>query len=62
MRVFALRAVLMIALAILGVSAISAAMAVGVTGSDATYLLAVTLTSAVLVAAAMWLTRGLPDG
>lgn len=61
MRIFALRAVLMIALAILSVSAVSAGMSLGVSGSDATYMAIITTACSILVAVAMWLTRGIPE-
>ena len=61
MRVFALRAVLMLTLAILAVSAISAGLSIGVSGSDASYMLIVTTASSILLAVAMWLTRGMSD-
>lgn len=61
MRVFVLRAVLMLTLAVLGVSAISAGLSMGVSGSDATYMVIVTSACSILVAVAMWLTRGMRD-
>lgn len=60
-RLFALRAVLMLTLAVLAVSAVSAALSLGVSGSDATYMFIVTTACSILVSVAMWLTRGLPE-
>jgi len=61
MRVFALRVVLMLTLAILATSAISAGMSLGVSGSDATYMTIVTTVCSALVGAALWLTKGARD-
>lgn len=61
MRVFALRVVLMLTLAILATSAISAGLSMGVSGSDATYMTIVTTACTALVAVALWLTRGARD-
>jgi hypothetical protein len=60
MRLFALRAVLMLTLAILGSSAISAGLALRSpsSGSDVTYMLIVMTVTSLLVAAALVLTRG----
>lgn len=63
MRLFALRAVLMLTAAILGTSAISAGLALQMpdAGSDVTYMMIVTGVSTILVGVALWLTRGARD-
>lgn len=63
MRVFALRAVLMLTFALLFVSAVSAGLALQAPGAggDVTYMLIVCSVSAVLVGVALALTRGVPE-
>lgn len=63
MRVFALRVVLMLTLAILAVSAMSAGLALQApeAGGDVAYMLVVTSLCSILVAVALLLTRGAAD-
>lgn len=64
MRLFAIRVVLMLTFAILAVSAISAGLAVQQgqdAGGNTTYMTIVCTVSALLVAVALWLTRGQRD-
>jgi len=62
-RVFTLRAVLMLTLAILGTSAVSAGLALQDprAGSDVTYMLVVMTVATGLVGLALLLTRGIRD-